>query len=58
MFSLMQPDRRPVDEPRSRGPVPAPPAAPIGSSKPSEAEAPADWPKDVHLPDEKEDDEC
>ena len=59
MFSLMQPARgQSVDRPPAHTPTPASLAAPIDTLKPSAAEARADWPPDVRLPDEKEDDEC
>jgi hypothetical protein len=59
MFSLMQPGHRPVEEPRPSAPAPSPPALPLAPSRMETAEdTRGDWPGDVHLPDEKEDDAC
>jgi hypothetical protein len=55
MFSLTQPGTPSAEEPRSLAPAPSPP--PLPAAPPPAADE-GGWPKDVHLPDEKEDDEC
>ena len=59
MFSLMIPDRHPtpVAAPESPTRVPATPEQ-AAAMDAAAAEAPDDWPKDVHLPDEEEEEEC